>query len=123
MCLTLGVILYIVYYTLPSIPFPSIIFSFSLLSYSILLIYLLLFPSLFCSSSHFILYVSALGYTYLYSSILKIYLQFCSPLLFHSSPPFPSISSPNHPHSFYTCRYLLTVIYIPDQSTIRPRTN
>ena len=38
-----------------------------------------------CSSSllpHFILYVSVLTYTYLYSSILQIYLQFCSPLLF-----------------------------------------
>ena len=34
-------------------------------------------------SSSFKVYVSALGYTYLYSSILQIYLQFCSPLLFN----------------------------------------
>jgi len=82
-------------------------------------------PILFSSPNppSFILYLSVLGYTYLYYSDTSILpssnlspnpsppnippsLLFSS-LFFHPTPIFLS-----HPHSFYTCRELHTVIYV-----------
>jgi hypothetical protein len=86
----------ILYYTLPS----PILFFLPLSSS--LLFFLPNIPLTSSHSSHlipiFILYLSVLTYTYLYSS---------------SDTP---LSSPSQ-YSFYTCRYLHILIYIPDSSS------
>ena len=85
----------IIYYYITIIYYTYTIISYTILSSSSDLSFLLPLSSLpFLSHpSSSILYVSALGYTYLYSSILKIYLQFCSP--------------PPSQYSFQVCSILL----------------
>ena len=104
---------YIIYYTYTIIIYYTILFSSSDLFLSLLL---------FCS----ILSLFLPNHPHLF---LPIYSSF--PLLIYSSVPFLFPSTPlppflptlpfssSHlpfPHSFYTCRYLDTLIYIPDSS-------
>jgi hypothetical protein len=58
----------------------------------------------------FILYLSVLTYTYLYSSIYLLSSQYSFPIF---PPPLSFIYHPlPTSHSFYTCRYLHILIYI-----------
>ena len=85
-----------------------------------------------CLGYYYIIIIHILLYIILYYYILYIIILYYTLLFFCSLLPYPSfsffhlsylpISPPNLSHSFYTCRYLHILIYIPSQSTIRPRT-
>ena len=55
----------------------------------------------------FILYLSVLGYVYLYSSSVHSFI-----IILFPNPSLPNIKPQPSQYSFYTCRYLHILIYI-----------
>ena len=108
---TLYYILYILYIILYLILSSSSVLIHSLSPLSLL--FLLLFSFFISHSSFpiFILYLSVLTYGYLYSILFSSSLPLPSFLISSDLSPLPP------PHSFYTCRYLHILIYIPDSSS------
>ena len=67
-------------------------------------------------------HLSSILFLFFFLPILFFPLPFSSSLLFFSlqsfySHPYPNISSIPSQYSFYTCRYLHILIYIPDSSS------
>jgi hypothetical protein len=125
----------IIYYILYPLPLLFFLFLSSLLQFSSSLLSIFgsfpispSSPLLPFQSPKFILYLSVLTYTYLYSSVHSSSpssLPFCSPCSLLLFPIFLLLllfpilflfySFPDNiplPHSFYTCRYLHILIYI-----------
>ena len=123
--LTLGVIFYYYILILYIILLYIHILVILLLSYTILLLFLTISPPLLsffpippvpllpilCSFLILPIILPILSF--------KVYVSGLPSSIFHPNLLFSPIfySSSSHPHSFYTCRYLHNLIYIPNNST------
>ena len=101
------ILLYIILYTIHYYYYITL-YTIHYYYYIILLLYTILI--LFPSSSSILLYS--------FSSIPNLFPP-SHPNIYSSLPPIPPLppkypTHPNHPHSFYTCRYLYILTYIPD---------